>query len=120
MTLANDELILLHNPRCSKSRQTKALLEQRGVAFVERCYLDSPLSKEELEDLATRLARPLREWVRRKEAPYAEAGLDGDSEDDAIIAAMVRHPILMERPILVNGARAAVGRPPEDVLSLLD
>ena len=120
MALPNDAIVLLHNPRCSKSRATRALLEERGVEFQERRYLDEPLSRAELEDLAKRLGRPVGEWVRRKEAAFSEAGLAADASDDAIFEAMAAHPILMERPILIRGPRAAVGRPPEDVLALLD
>lgn len=120
MTLPRDELVLLHNPRCSKSRQAKAMLEERGVAFRERCYLEEPLSRDELRDLAARLGRPAREWVRRKEAAFAEAGLDEEAKDGAILDAMAAHPILLERPILVRGERARVGRPPDDLLELLD
>jgi arsenate reductase len=118
--LAREGFVLLHNPRCSKSRQAKALLEERGVSFEERHYLDEPLSLNELEDLAERLGKPIGEWVRPKEAEFAEAGLDASSDASALLDAVAAHPILMERPILVAGARARVGRPPEDVLDLLD
>jgi len=117
---SDDELLLLHNPRCSKSRAAKALLEERGVEFVERRYLDEPLDRDELAELGRRLGKPPREWVRSKEAAYAEAGLGSDAADDALLAALAAHPILMERPIAVRGARAVVGRPPEDVLGLLE
>jgi len=120
MTLDREGLVLLHNPRCSKSREARALLEARGAACTERCYLDEPLSRAELDDLARRLGRPPGEWVRRKEAAFAAAGLDAGSDDAAILDAMARHPILIERPILVRGERAVVGRPPEAVLVLLD
>ncbi|MBW2241163.1 MAG: arsenate reductase family protein [Deltaproteobacteria bacterium] len=116
---SDDELLLLHNSRCSKCRASKALLEERGVAFSERFYLDEPLSKEELEELATRLGKPATEWVRRKEDAFAVAGLTDDSNADAILDAMAAHPILVERPILVRGQRAVIGRPPEDILDLL-
>jgi len=116
---SDDSLVLLHNPRCSKSRATKALLEERGVAFEERLYLDAPLGREELEDLAARLGKPANEWVRRGEGAFAEAGLDQSASADAILDAMAAHPILMERPILVRGQKAAIGRPPEEVLALL-
>jgi len=119
VTLPRDRRVLLHNPRCSKSRQAKQLLEERGVAFEERRYLETPLSREELADLAGRLGRPVGEWVRRKEAAFGEAALDADSGEDALLDAMARHPILMERPILIDGARARVGRPPEDLLELV-
>lgn len=113
------ELVLLHNPRCSKSRAARSLLEERGVAFAERRYLENPLTPAELADLAARLGRPPREWVRRAEPAWRDAGLDDASGDAAILAAMAAHPVLVERPILVRGRRAVVGRPPERVLELL-
>lgn len=115
-----DALVLLHNPRCSKSRAARALLEERGIAFVERRYLEDPLSRGELEDLERRLARPPSEWVRRGEDAYAQAGLDASSDASALLDAMAAHPILMERPIAIRGERAVVGRPPENVLELVD
>jgi arsenate reductase len=113
------ELVLLHNPRCSKSRTARALLEERGVAFEIRAYLEEPLSRAELEGLATRLGLPASDFVRRGERAFAEAGCGPDSSDEDILAAMVAFPILIERPILVRGARAVVGRPPEQVFALL-
>ena len=112
--------ILLHNPRCSKSRGAKALLEERGVVFEERLYLESPLSEDELARLRQQLGRPAVEWARRGEAAFKEAGLDAASEDAAVLSAMAQHPILIERPIAVKGDRALVGRPPENILELLD
>jgi arsenate reductase len=114
-----DELTLLHNPRCSKSRAARALLKERGVDFRERAYLDNPLSHEELRELARRLGRPAREWVRKGEAAFKEAGLNTSSDDDVLVEAMARFPILIERPILIARDRAVVGRPPEQVLDLL-
>ncbi|MBW2272743.1 MAG: arsenate reductase (glutaredoxin) [Deltaproteobacteria bacterium] len=116
---SDDETLLLHNPRCSKSRATLVLLQERGAPFSERCYLDEPLSVGELKDLQTRLGRAPSEWVRGGEAAFEEAGLSKDSSDDDLIAAMAREPILMERPIVVRGGRAVVGRPPEAVLEIL-
>jgi arsenate reductase len=113
------ELVLLHNPRCSKSRAARALLEERGVAFRERRYLDEPLSLDELRDLAARLGRPPGAWLRRGEDAWARAGLPGDAGDDATLRAMAAEPVLIERPILVRGRRAVVGRPPERILELL-
>ncbi|MCP4303459.1 MAG: hypothetical protein GY788_00960, partial [bacterium] len=72
---SDDDFLLLHNTQCSKCRASKALLEERGIAFSERFYLDEPLSKEELEELAKRLGKPATEWVRRKEDAFAAAGL---------------------------------------------
>ena len=115
----DESFVLLHNPRCSKSRAARELLEARGIAFRERRYLEDPLTLSELYELAARLGRPPREWSRRGEEAWSGAGLDGDASDDAILRAMAAHPVLIERPILVRGARAAVGRPPERILELL-
>ena len=114
-----EALTLLHNPRCSKSRAARALLEERGVAFVERRYLEEPLTRAELLALRRKLGRPAREWARQGEAAWSEAGLSGESSDDAILDAMTRHPALLERPIVVRGERAVVGRPTEALLALL-
>jgi len=111
---------LLHNPRCSKSRAAKAWLDEQKIAYQERRYLDEPLDAAELAELRKRLDRPAREWVRAGEAEYAEAGLGPGSDDKAILAAMARHPVLIERPILILGRRAAVGRPLEKIQELLD
>jgi len=119
MPLSHDTPVLLHNPRCSKSRATHALLSERGVEFIERCYLDDPLDREELLDLKARLGVPVIAFVRTGESAFDEAGLAKDAPEQALLDALVAHPILLQRPILVNGARAAVGRPPEDVLALL-
>jgi arsenate reductase len=116
---SDDEILLLHNPRCSKSRATLALLEERGRSFSERRYLEEPLSQSELGDLRARLGRAPSEWVRAGEKAFGELGLSGDSSEDQLLAAMAQEPILMERPIVVRGQRAAVGRPPEAVLEIL-
>jgi len=114
-----DQLLLLHNPRCSKSRRVKVLLEDRGVAFTERRYLDDPLDREELVELGRRLARPAHEWTRSQEAAFSEAGLSEASSEERVLEAMEVHPILMERPILVRCHQARIGRPPEEILSIL-
>jgi arsenate reductase len=114
-----DALVLLHNPGCSKSRAARALLEERGVRFEERRYLDDPLTRAELAALRERLGRPASEWVRSGEPAYAQAGLGAGASEAQILDAMAAHPILIERPILVRGARAVVGRPPERLLELL-
>ena len=110
---------LYHEPRCSKSRAARALIQARGIAFQERRYLERPLSREELQVLQRCLGRPIREWIRSGESAYAEAGLGPDASETALRDAVAAHPILMERPIAVRGARAVVGRPPERVLELL-
>lgn len=117
---SREELLLLHNPRCSKSRAVHVLLEERGMDFAVRLYLESPLDRTELEDLAGRLGKKAIEFTRTGQAEFGEAGLDKDSSEEAILAAMARMPILMERPILIRGKRARIGRPPEAVLALLE
>jgi arsenate reductase (glutaredoxin) len=112
---------LWHNPRCSKSRAAKALIEQRGTPFRERRYLDEPPTAAELEAVLVALGMEPWELARLGEPVARELGLaDWPRERERWIAAMVAHPVLIERPILVSDdGRAALGRPPEDVLSLL-
>lgn len=111
---------IYHNPRCSKSRQTLGLLEERGVETEVVEYLKTPPSAAELERILQRLELQPRELMRRKEAEYAELGLDRpELSREQLIQAMVEHPRLIERPIVVNGERVAVGRPPENVLEIL-
>jgi arsenate reductase len=116
---SDQHVVVLHNPRCSKSRRALELLAGRGVELLARPYLEQPLDRAELDDLARRLGRPAREWVRTGESAWREAGLGPDSSEDEILDAMAEHPILIERPIVVRGLRAVVGRPPEAVLELL-
>lgn len=116
---SDDELLLLHNPRCSKCRAARALLEERGVVFQERRYLEEPLSRAELEALRERLGAPVLAWTRTGEAAFAEAGLDAGASDEALLDALASHPSLLQRPVLVRGRRAVVGRPPEKLLELL-
>ncbi|WP_158885014.1 arsenate reductase (glutaredoxin) [Rhodanobacter sp. L36] len=109
-----------HNSRCSKSRATLALLEQRGVAFEVVNYLDHPPSQPELIVLLDQLGMSPRELLRTGESEYRTLGLDNPALDDAtLMAAMVTHPILIERPIVVANGKAAIGRPPESVLAIL-
>jgi arsenate reductase len=109
-----------HNPRCSKSRATLALLEQQGIAPEVRLYLEDPPDARELRQVLARLGLAPRELLRRGEAEYQELDLaDTSLADDQLIDAMVRHPRLIERPIVLHGQRAALGRPPEAVLEIL-
>ncbi len=111
---------IYHNPRCSKSRQTLALLEERGVAPQVVRYLDTPPDAGTLKRILGLLGLAPRDLMRRKEAAYTELGLaDPGLGEEALIRAMVENPILIERPIVVAGDRAALGRPPEAVLELL-
>ncbi len=114
------EIEIWHNPRCSKSRQTLALLEEEGIEPTVIRYLDDPPSPERLQEVLGYLGIAPRELLRRREAAYKELGLGDDSlEDEEIIAAMVRRPKLIERPVVIRGPRAAIGRPPESVLEIL-
>jgi arsenate reductase len=111
---------IYHNPRCSKSRQTLALLQDRGVAPRVVEYLNDTPDAATLDGLLKKLKLEPRELMRRKEAPYKDLGLDDPGlSRDALIAAMVENPILIERPIVVKGTKAALGRPPEAVLEIL-
>ena len=114
-------LTLYHNPRCSKSRQTLALLRESGRDPEVIEYLKTPPSAAELKRILKLLGLAPRDLMRRKEAPYKDLKLDDPGlSDDALIAALADNPILIERPILVvDGKKAAVGRPPEAVLEIL-
>ncbi|MGR3366863.1 MAG: arsenate reductase (glutaredoxin) [Sagittula sp.] len=111
-------MILWHNPRCSKSREALKLLEDKGYEVEVFRYLDTPPSFEQLESLHKVLGVPAIEMVRTKEAAFREHGLSKDDPDEALLNAMVAEPKLIERPILVRGNRAVIGRPPERVLDL--
>ena len=111
---------IYHNPRCSKSRQTLALLEERSISPRVVDYLKTPPSAAELKAILKKLGLRPRDLMRKGEPIYAELGLkDRDLDDDALIALMVANPILIERPIVVSGGKAALGRPPESVLKIL-
>ncbi len=113
-------ITIYHNPRCSKSRQTLALLREHGVEpdIVE--YLNTPPEAGELKRIIDSLGLNPREVMRRKEAEYRDLRLDDESlSDSALIEAMCRHPRLIERPIVIVGNQARIGRPPESVLDIL-
>ncbi len=115
------DFTIYHNPRCSKSRQTLALLEENGENPEIVLYLEFPPTEASLQDLLTKLGLKPRELMRRGEDIYREQGLADESlSDTQLIAAMVAHPILKERPVVERGDRAVLGRPPENVLELLD
>jgi arsenate reductase len=111
---------IYHNPRCSKSRQTLALLEEKGVPHKVVHYLETPPSMAELKRILKKLGLKARDIVRKGEVKYAELGLkDHEAADDELLGLMVKNPILIERPIVVSGDKAAIGRPPEAVLKIL-
>ena len=109
---------IYHNPRCSKSRQTLALLEEKGTQIEIIEYLKSPLSLETLQTLEEKLGQSISSFVRTKEDIYKENGL-GELSDNQLKEAVIAHPILLERPIVETKTQAAIGRPPENVLSIL-
>lgn len=111
---------IYHNPRCSKSRQTLHLLEERDINAEVVEYLKTPPSKEELGEILDLLGLEPRQLMRTKEAEYQELGLaDASLSREQLIEAMVATPKLIERPIVINNGKAAIGRPPETVLDIL-
>jgi len=111
---------IYHNPRCSKSRQTLTLLEEQGAQLSIIKYLETPPSAAQLQKILTLLALAPRQLIRIKEAEYKALGLDDESlSNDELIAAMVATPKLIERPIVLANGKAAIGRPPENVLAIL-
>jgi len=111
---------IFHNPRCSKSRQALALLEARGIHPTIVEYLKAPPDRDTIAGVLRKLGMPARALLRLKEPEYAALGLGNpDVSDDALLDAMAAHPRLIERPIVVVGRRARIGRPPEAVLELL-
>lgn len=111
---------IYHNPRCSKSRQTLQLLEENGFDASITEYLKTPPDKTELERILGMLGMEPRELMRQKEAEYKEAGLDNpDLTREQLIQAMIDHPKLIERPIVISNGKAAIGRPPAKVLDIL-
>lgn len=114
------EVTIYHNPRCSKSRQTLALLEENGVTPQVRKYLDDAPSADELKQVLSQLGISARELLRTKETEFKENGLDDLSlSDDQIIKVMTEVPKLIERPIVIKGDQARIGRPPESVLEII-
>ena len=111
-------MILWHNPRCSKSRQTLKLLNDKGFEPSLRLYLADPPDATEIQDLLDQLSLSARQLIRLNEARFKELGL-ADAQEAELIQAMAQNPILIERPILVTKNKAAIGRPPEAVLAIL-
>ncbi len=111
---------IYHNPRCTKSRQTLALLEERGIAPTVIEYLKHPPGEAELDKLLKLLRLEPRELMRKQEAEYKQAGLDDPAlSRTQLIRAMVTYPKLIERPIVVANGKAAIGRPPEKAIEIL-
>ena len=113
-------VMIYHNPRCSKSRATLQLLQDRGIEPEVVEYLKAPPSESTLKEILDQLGLAPRDLMRRKEAPYKDLGLgDGKLSNAALIKAMVDNPILIERPIVRANGKSALGRPPENVLKIL-
>ncbi len=111
---------IYHNPRCSKSRETLALLQSRGIEPQVIDYLKTPQSAAELDSILKTLGKEPRDAMRRQEAPYKELGLDDPAlPRDKLVAAMAANPVLIERPIVLANGKARIGRPPESVLEIL-
>lgn len=113
-------LTIFHNPRCSKSREALRLIEERGLTPEIVRYLEEPPDAATLDALLRNLGLEPRDLMRRKEPEYADLGLaDPGLSRDALIAAMVEHPRLIERPIVIKDGKAVLGRPPERILEIL-
>ncbi len=113
-------ITIYHNPKCSKSRQTLELLKQNGITPSIIEYLKTPPTAETLKEILAQLGLAPRDLMRKKETIYAECGLNDMSlSDDDLIDFMIAHPILIERPIVLANGKAALGRPPEQVLDIL-
>ena len=110
---------LIHNPRCSKSRQAKELLEKKGVEFEVREYLKNELSENELSEILNKLGKEPQDILRKGEPVFKEKFKGKDLSNDQWIEAMVEFPKLIERPIVVDGNKAIIGRPPANVKELL-
>jgi arsenate reductase (glutaredoxin) len=110
---------ILHNPRCGKSREALKILEEQHVKPVIVKYLEEPLSKDELSELVVKLGVSPIDLVRKNEKVWKESYKGRDLNEEEVIQAMADHPILMERPIVIQGQKAVIGRPPERVKELL-
>jgi len=115
-----DKITIWHNPRCSKSRNSLSLLEEQGLEAEVVKYLDEVPSKEELQNILKMLGMSsARELMRTKEAVYKELNLAEEKSEEALLNAMLENPKLIERPIVIKGNKAAIGRPIEKVIELL-
>lgn len=114
------QYVIYHNPRCRKSRETLALLQEKGIEPEIRLYLEEAPKADELKNIAKMLGMKPIEFTRKRESAFKELELTKETPDQELLACMAAHPILMERPIVVKDSKKAVlGRPPENVLELL-
>jgi arsenate reductase len=113
-------LVMYHNPNCSKSRETLQILEDNHMSPDIIEYLEQPPTQQELKDVIKKLGVSARDLLRTTEPVYRETNLDVDTlSDDEIIEAICEYPALLQRPIVISGARAVIGRPPTRVLELI-
>ncbi len=112
-------MTIWHNPKCSKSREALKLVEEKGGAHDVVRYLDAPPSRDEIVELLKKLGISARELMRTKEELYKELGLAEVSDEAKLIDALAEHPRLIERPVLIEGNRAVIGRPVEKVVEFL-
>lgn len=117
--MAKQKVRIYHNPRCSKSRETLALLREHGVEPEIVEYLKTPPSAAEVEELLSKLGGEPHALLRSKEEPYARLELSRKSTRAEVARAIAKEPVLLERPVVVVGKRAAIGRPPQKVLEIL-
>lgn len=118
--MSNTGLIIYHNPSCSKSRETMQILESNNLTPRVIEYLDEPPTQQELKTIIEKLGMSARDLLRTTEPIYQEAKLDSDAlSEDEIIAAICEHPVLLQRPIVVSGNQAIIGRPPVKVLDII-
>lgn len=112
-------ITIWHNPKCSKSREGLALLQESGSDFEMLKYLDTPITTVQIQKLLNQLGISARELMRTKEEIYKELDLAHESDDSKLIEAMAQHPRLIERPIVIRGNRAIIGRPPSLIVEFL-
>jgi arsenate reductase len=118
--MTTDKTVIYHNPRCSKSRETLQILEDNHLQPVIIEYLVDPPTTQELKQIIAMLGISARELLRSTEPVYQEANLDDDSlSEDDILKAICENPVLMQRPIVISGSRAVIGRPPVRVLEII-
>lgn len=117
--MANEQTTIYFNPKCSKCNMTLELLKEKGKTPEVVEYLQTAPSKEELKSILSLLGLSADQLLRKHENAYQEAGLSDASSEDEILDAMTSHPILIERPIVVHNGKAAIGRPPENILEIL-
>ncbi|WP_297485242.1 arsenate reductase (glutaredoxin) [Sulfurimonas sp.] len=113
------KLTIMHNPRCSKSREAVKILEENGVNAEIVKYLETPLTKEEIKELLKMLGINARDLMRTKEEIYKELNLKDVEDEEKLIEAMAEHPRLIERPIVIKDDKAVIGRPPSKIVDFL-